>query len=243
MLDDNQLKKELGNLTEKEQVKFMKLLDTFNHRGGSSSNSKVNRALEAAKYKGGNRIQGGGGLLSGIQNMFGGVTQKFNDLKDFATPKMFKEINQELKEEETNVETKTERNNEANPKESVRESTEEGVKMEGGKLTQNTNTEGPITEDTREELEERVGKLEQSLSLLNDTLNNLNNDENENANENANNTENLNNNTLLKGGAKKKKKKKLSCKSKNKSKSKSKNSKSKNKQKRKTKLQKSKKLK
>ena len=237
MLDDNQLKKELGNLTEKEQVKFIKLLETFDHRGGSSSNSKVNRALEAVKYKEGNIVQGGGGLLSGIQNMFGGVTQKFNYLRDFATPNMFKEINQELSAEKTFEENKPELNNEVNPKEnhneSVKESAYEDVKMEGGKLTQNTNSKGATIESTNEVLEERVGKLEESISLLNDTLSSLNNDEN--ANENS---------TLLKGGGKKKNKKQSSKKKKKKKiRSKSKKSKNKRKQKRKTKLLKSKKLK
>ena len=99
MLDDNQLKEELSNLSEKEQIRFTKLLETFNHRGGSSSNSKVNRALEVAKYKGPNIVQGGGGLFSGLQTMLGGVSEKMNSVKDFITPNVLKEATKELEDE------------------------------------------------------------------------------------------------------------------------------------------------
>ena len=170
MLDDNQLRHELGNLSLKEQVKFMKLLETFNHKGGSSSNSKVNRALEVSKY---NNPQKGGGLFSGIQNMFGGVTNNMNNLKDMVTPTFLKEINQELKDEKI--------------------------------AEENKNNEDKLEENNENKLEERVGKLEQSINLLNNTINNINKEEKINDN---NNIENTNNVVSLKGGGKKKKKQK-----------------------------------
>jgi hypothetical protein len=182
MLDDNQLIEEMGNLSRKEQTKFMKLLETFNHRGGSSSNSKANTALRVAKYNSSsNSNQRGGGLFSGITNMFGGVSEQFTNLKNFATPSFLKDINNELDE----------KNN-----------TDLVEKMEGGKFNNNKLEKGTTIHDDTNELEERVSKLETSLSLLNDTLTHIN--DNENLNEKENNNINVNNNPL-KGGGKVKK--------------------------------------
>lgn len=187
MLNDNELKNELGNLTLNEQVKFMKLLETFNHKGGSSNNSKVNRALGVAKYKRQSGIQGGGGgIFSEFKNMFGGVSEKINSLKNMTMPKILQDINNEIEQEENSR------------------------KLEGGKLNKNNiievhnNDDIVLNKNTSGKLEDRVGKLENSISLLNETLNNMNNDDNNNHN--------------LKGGGKKKK-------SRNKSKKKSRNKK------------------
>lgn len=219
MLNDTELKNELGNLTVKEQVKFMKLLETFNHKGGSSSNSKVNRALNVARYKKNRDIQGGGGngIFSEFKNMFGGVSEKINSLKKMATPKILQDINNEIEEEEKTNE-------------------ENSQKLEGGKLNKNNNNI-LLNKDNNVKLEERVGKLENSISLLNETLNNMNDDGNNDNNDNngnngndGNNGNNDNNNNNLQGGGRGKKNKSKK-KKKNNNKSKKKKSKSKSKRK------------
>ena len=226
MLNDNELKEELSSLSNKEQVRFMKLLQTFNHRGGSSSNSKINRALDAAKYKSNNTIQGGGGLFSEFKNMFGGVSQNLNNVKELIIPNF-------LKEDTTQNQSEN---------------------MDGGKFNNTTIKENtaPINyNNNNRELEERVDKLEQSISLLNDTLNSMNNDNNVNTegNNNTNSNNNQMNNNMDGGSQKKKDRKKYKKKGAQKGKKtiiissyKKKQSK-KNKKKRKTQLLKSKKLK
>jgi len=86
-MENDELKNTLNNLTASEIVKFSKILNTFNQRGGNENNSI--RALNAINVNSNANINTNAnhGILQRFRTMIGGVlSTKLDNLKNFAIP-------------------------------------------------------------------------------------------------------------------------------------------------------------